>query len=315
MGGLITLNHHEDVHGLFQRGVQLMSITKSAAFLLAWPLLVVSLIYGAIVLYPKATARPNLAPEDSHGLLNQSRNLLSDHKYDQALLPSQKLYEANPGNPVYIEQMAEIYDLLHRYKEETEFWERFRQYAPQPNAACPKIGQAYQKQGLSKKAISAFQWCLSLNPTNPDSIFNLALSFERDSQFDRAAEWYERGSTLAPDYADLQIGLARVQTHLGKFSEAEKTAGKVLERAPANTDALFALGMAYYRGGDLVQARTYFERGVKGADSNPDFHLFLGQLAEKERKITEAIVHYDRAVELKPDSQDIRKHRDELKAM
>ena len=238
-------------------------------------------------------------------MLAQSKALLKDHKYQEALLPMQKLYQAYPDNHIYIEQMAQLYDEMHRYKEEAAFWEQFRQHAPRPITACPEIGQAYQKQGLTKEAIAAFGWCLSLDSTNTDSIFSLAHALERDAQFERAADLYGRGLRISPGYTDLRIGLARTQIHLDKIALAEETVGSVLKQAPQNTDALFVLGLAYYRDGDLVKARQYFEKGVKLADGNTDFHLFLGKIAEKEKKIPESIEHYARVAEL---NREVEEH-------
>jgi tetratricopeptide (TPR) repeat protein len=290
-----------------------MPITRATVFRIALPLLVLGVAYLAIKQYPRGAGRARLTPEESSALLDESKGLLKEHKYAEALAPSQKLYEAYPDNHIYIEQMADIYDQLHRYKEEAEFWERYRQHAPQPITACPRIGQAYQKQGMPKEAIFAFEWCLSLDPNNADFIFSLAHSLERNAEFERAAEVYARGIAISPDYSDLRIGLARAQIHLDKISQAEETALQVLKQTPDNTDALFVLGFAYYRGGDLVQARQYLEKGVKRAEGNTDFYVLLGQIAEKEKKLPEAIGYYDKAVELSPGDQEIRAHRDDLK--
>jgi len=277
---------------------------------------VVSVFSWAIFFYPKPeNKRPKLSPEESRQLLDQSKMLLKDHKYQEALLPTQKLYQAYPDDHIYIEQMAEIYDQMHQYKDEAEYWEKYRQHAPRPIAACPQIGMAYQKEGLSKEALAAFEWCLSLDPANSDSIYNLAHALERDGQYDRAAELYQRGLQLSPNYTDLQVGLARAQIHQDKLALAEESASNVLKQSPENTDALFVLGMAYYRGGDLVKARLNLEKGVKKADEDTDFHLLLGKIAEKEKKIPEAIEHYTRAAELSPNNKEIRAQLDELKAM
>jgi tetratricopeptide (TPR) repeat protein len=290
-----------------------LPISKTTVIRLVLAVLILGLFYGALFYVPKTTKKPELAPAESQSLLNLSKDLLKDRKYQEALVPAQKLYEAYPDNHIYIEQMADIYDQLHRYKEEAEFWERYRQHAPLPITACPEIGQAYQKAGMAKEAIAAFEWCLSLDTANTDSIFSLAHSLERNGEFDRAAEIYSRGLRISPDNSDLLIGLARVQIHLDKISQAEETAIRVLKKMPDNTDALFVLGMAYYWDGDLVHAREYLENGVKKAAGNSDFYILLGKIAEKEKKIPEAIQYYDKAVELNPEDREIRAHRDDLK--
>ncbi len=79
-------------------------------------------------------------------------------------------------------------------------------------------------------------------------------------------------------------------------------------------DALYALGMIYFREDDLAKARQYFEKGVTQAEGNVEFHIVLAEVAEKEKNISDAIVHYNRAVQLSPEDRGLRARRDLLVA-
>ena len=290
-----------------------MRITRPAILKAALAILVLGLFYWGLFILPKTGERPVLTAEESRKLLEQSKSLLRARKFDEALVPTEKLYKAYPDDHIYIEQMADIYRATMRYGEESAMWEQFRQHAPRPITACPMIGQAYQNQGLLKEALAAYEWCLSLDPENTDSIFHLAHALERAGEWDRAAELYQRGLKISPEYADLRIGLARVLLHLDQPAQAKEEAASVVAISPDNSDALFALGMAYYQEGDYLQARQNLEKGVQISEGNVDFHVALGKLAEKENKSSEALRHYDRAVELSPENDEIRGLRDDLK--
>ena len=223
-----------------------MPIPQKSILKITLTVVVLGLFYVALFMLPKGTRRTNSTPDESRALLEKSKTLLKSDKYEEALAPAQKLYQAQPANPIYIEQVAVIYDRLHRYEEEAGLWEQYRQHASRPITACPQIGQAYQKQGKLKEAIAAYEWCLSLSPDDTDQVFNLAHALERTGEWDRSAELYRKGLKISPDNGDLRIGLARVLIHLDQPAQAREEAAKVLEKSPDNSDALFALGMAYY---------------------------------------------------------------------
>lgn len=288
------------------------ALPGSAIFRIALPVLILGLFYWALFLSPGGARGASLTPEEARVLVSRSEKLLRQDKYEEALGPVLKLYHAYPDSHIYAGQAARIFHKLHRYREEAELWEEFRENAPRPEEACPQIGQAYEKQGLSKEALSAYEWCLAEEPNNTDAIFYLAHALERDGQFDRAGELYRRGLSLSPTYGDLRVGLARVLLRQGRPAEAKEAVSQVLQRRPEDSDALYVLGMIYFRLENLRQARQYLEKGVRQADGNPDFHIALAQVAERENNISDAILHYNRALELSPDNKGLRARRDAL---
>jgi tetratricopeptide (TPR) repeat protein len=223
------------------------------------------------------------------------------------------LHEVYPGNHIYIEMAAQIYDHLGSYDKEAEFWEEYLNRAPTPVTACPMIGQAYWKQGNQKEAIAAFERCLAYDPDNSDSIFFLAHALETSGQSERARELYERGAKIAPTYTDLQLGRARFLLRHGGNVEALNIALTTLEKNPENTDALLVAGLACTQEKQRSRARDYLNRGVKLSDGDTDFHFALARLDEQEKNFGDAIVEYERILKLHPDDSVARSRRDALK--
>jgi tetratricopeptide (TPR) repeat protein len=292
----------------------LAALPASPVFRTVAPLLILGLFYWALFQSPGSLRGASLTPEEARALLAQSKQLMRDQKYEEALGPVLKLYGAYPDNHIYVDQAAQIFHKLHRYKKEVDLWEEYRITAPRPEEACPHLGQAYEQLGLPQEAISAYEWCLSLQPDNGDSIFYLAHALEREGQFERAGELYRRGLASNPKYGDLAIGLARVLLRQNRSAEAKTLVSDVLQRQPENTDALYVIGTIYFREGDLTHARQYFEKGIMQSDDNVDFHLALARLAEKEDNVADAIVQYNRVVELDPEDKGVRAKRDALVA-
>ena len=253
-----------------------------------------------------------LTPEESRQLLEQSTVLRRQAKYEEALVPILRLHRAYPENQIYIDHLATLYGQLGRHKDEAEYWEKYLQRAPVPVEACPQIGKAYEKQGLARKAIDAYERCLAIEPENTDSIFFLAHALEMAKQFDRAAELYAGGATLAPEYHDMRVGLARVRLHQGRYDQARAAAGEVLEHSPNNVDAMLVLGLANWREGHRLEAKQFLERGVKLSQGYSDFYVALGGIAEQENNVQQAIQAYNRVLALEPGNQEIARRRDAL---
>lgn len=291
-----------------------MQSKRTTLLAIGLPLLVAAVYLGFLYKpWAHAPSPPKrLTPEESATMWDECKSLFRQGKYQDALADALRLHETYPGNHIYIEMVADIYDRLGRYSEEAEYWEQYFDRAPNPVTACPQIGQAYWKQGKEKEALSAFERCLARDPENSDSIFFLAHALELAGQTDRAGELYQRGLKIAPEYTDIQLGLARIYLRQDKVVQAKDLALRALRKSPENVDALLVAGLVYSRTGDLPKAKQYLEQGVKLADGYLDFHFALARIAEEENNFAEAIRQYDRILKDKPDNQTARSRREAL---
>ena len=286
------------------------------------PLLAIGLPLALFVFYLFVTYNPwsreaeasaGMSAEESGRLREQCSSLMGAGKYQDALPCVLKLHDAYPGNHTYIEMAAQVYDHLGNYDREAGFWEEYLDRAPIPVTACPRIGQAYWKQGKQKEAIAAFERCLAYESNNSDSIFFLAHALEMSGQPERAGELYERGAKIAPTYTDLQLGRARFLLRHNSNAEALSIALATLAENPKNTDALLVAGIACAQEKQPSRARDFLDRGVKLSDGDSDFHFALARLDEQEKNFGDALVEYERILKLHPDDSVARSRRDALK--
>jgi tetratricopeptide (TPR) repeat protein len=261
-----------------------MSSTPSFATRVGLPSLALLIFYWALLVpfgsrFKHGSAR---TPEQMRRLIEQTQSLMSAGKFTLALEPALALAAADPESHVYLRHLAQIYHGLERWPDEAHAWEQFQEHAPLPVEACPQIGIAYLKQSRIDEASRAFQHCYDLDNENADSIFYLALSFERKGDLQRAAEFYQHGLKINPDYADLQVGLARTQLQMGRPEQARRGIEKVLEQEPSNVDALLVAGLASWRSGDRRAARGYLEKGSRLSPGYADFRTALESMAREE---------------------------------
>ena len=257
-----------------------------------------------------------LTPEESQRIAVQSKSLTDQGRYRDALEPTLTLYTSYPGNHIYIARLAEIYDHLGQYDQESAYWEKYLDHAPTPIEACPQIGQSYWKQGekFQKQAIAAYQRCLAIDPKNTDSIFYLAHALEMSGEWAQAADLYRKGIALSPAYTDLKLGLARCWVRLDKPADAKKLADKILAKQPNNAEALLVLGMVYLHQENYVDARKMLARGAQLSDTDADFHILLARVAEHMNDDSEALRQYTRIAQLRPNDERARSRRDALLA-
>jgi len=255
-----------------------MPDTTSFAKRVGLPSLALPVFYWAMFVPPGSgsgvgASGPNL--EQLRVMKIDSESLIRAGKFQQALEPALKLTAAEPGNHAYLRNLAQVYNGLGRFADEARTWELFEESAPVPIEACPQIGIAYLKQTRAEEALRALERCYELDKDNADSIFYLALIWERKGNPTRAAELYRKGLLVAPEYVELQLGLARTDLHLGKSKEARQAAEQVLVREPSNVDALLVAGLASWRTGDRKIARDYLEKGSRLVPGDADFRVAL----------------------------------------
>ncbi len=257
----------------------------------AFPAAVLYLFYWALILNPWVDESADASTRSTNGitveaarvLIDQSKKLMLEKKYDQALPHMLRLQQAFPENHIYIQDLANIYQALGRYGDEAQMWETVPAVRPLPGEGCPQIGIAYQKQSRPLDAEKAFERCYIIEP-NSDNILFYAHALEMKGDYRKAASLYGQGVKRSPDYSDMSLGLARVQMFQEQLGPAKQRVLAVLKRSPDYVDALLLAGMICTRQGEFVEARKYLQHGIKLSPSYRDLRLAMGQLARAERE-------------------------------
>jgi len=117
--------------------------------------------------------------------------------------------------------------------------------------------------------------------TNPYAFFFLGVALFETGEIEAARDAYRACLKIAPLHLGARVSLSHVLRQLGDLREAIKEGSLALSQAPADADALYAVGMAYYARGDLAAAKKYF---LAFLDAKPEFEIatevraLLGQI-------------------------------------
>ncbi len=105
---------------------------------------------------------------------------------------------------------------------------------------------------------------------------------------------------------NMQFHLGLSVLHYGSPSEAAKIFEGLLSRYPEEKLYGFPLAQAYFKGGNLPQARAILERFLNLNENSPAMELTLGSLLQAEGKTEEALVHLQKAEKLAPDMPQLQ---------
>src|SRR5690606_11315054 len=109
------------------------------------------------------------------------------------------------------------------------------------------------------EALKELREVLVKDATNGYAYFFLGQALYEVGEIEPARDAYRAAVTCAPDHLGAHVALCHVLRKLGEHREAIKEGLIALEKAPADADALYAAGMAYYAHGDELSARRYLQ--------------------------------------------------------
>jgi tetratricopeptide (TPR) repeat protein len=115
----------------------------------------------------------------------------------------------------------------------------------------------------------------------------------------------ERISQIAPASADLHNRLGAVQAESGDYTGAIKNLEKAIALQPGSYEFRYNLGLAYHRNSDPAHALGVLEP-IRQQRDNPEIENLLGEVYEKKGQYLEAVRAFQRGAELEPANEGYR---------
>lgn len=184
------------------------------------------------------------------------------------------------------------------------------------------------------EAVKPLRRAVALDPNNPDSLYDLAVTLAKTGadaeasallnqgrrrfpkvakihaasgmmlyaagQNDQAVQAYEEAVRLEPDAADLFAALGDAYDATGKLAKAEGAYARSLRIEPANVECQVKYGRNQIKLQNAGKAEAAFRRALALDAHNADAHFELGKLANASANTAEAISHFEQAVVANP---------------
>jgi tetratricopeptide (TPR) repeat protein len=139
--------------------------------------------------------------------------------------------ERDPADAAHWEAVEEVTELLHE--------ERFRE------------------------ALELLHEIVKKDPSNPYGFFFTGQALYEVGELEPARDAYRAALRLAPRHLGARVALSHVLRKTGELRDAVKEGMVALELAPHDSDALYAVGLAYLAKGEKAAARRYLEAFLK----------------------------------------------------
>src|SRR5215475_10761523 len=110
----------------------------------------------------------------------------------------------------------------------------------------------------------------------PDQIMTNAIQAQQRGDYQSAIEAYRAVLKLRPENVEAKVNLGAALAHVGKFDEAILMYQSALPSLSVKNPVLLNLGLAYYKKGDLVNARRQFESLHQLEPANVQVAILLG---------------------------------------
>lgn len=132
------------------------------------------------------------------------------------------------------------------------------------------------------------------------------LQFLQTENFDAAVGKFSKILQVEPDNYQARLGLAIALTGKDKFPEASREIAKLLSKSPEDKKLLEMAAQSFWQQKRFAEVETVLNRRLNLGDQTAELWAFYGDALEARKKPSEAVAAYQKAVELKPDSTDLR---------
>jgi tetratricopeptide (TPR) repeat protein len=147
---------------------------------------------------------------------------------------------------------------------------------------------------------------IQLDPMNVKLLRQLAVSYYEEKSYAKATPVFEQLAKLDPRNPDSLYLLGKSYEQLKLYPQALATLQRVLQIQPDNSEAIGLVGGIFYAQEDWVRSAQALDRFLSLKPRDALGHFVLATCLDKLGNAKEALVHYNKFLELDDGSSDPR---------
>ena len=159
-------------------------------------------------------------------------------------------------------------------------------------------------QGEAQEAMSVLQELGREAPRSATVQQYLGVALARVNRLPEALAALKEARTLDPESSDIRTNLAQVYLLQGSVYPAITEGEAAIQFNARNVPALRVLGEAHLLAGDTKRALAIFQELITAFPDDPSIHQRLGVIARIQQRATEAVAHFEQALEKNPQFTD-----------
>ncbi len=174
-----------------------------------------------------------------------------------------------------------------------EWFDRVSDIEPMNVAVSVHRIEALTELGRNEEAEEAFYLAQQIEPEHAELYAAMADSLLASGHTERAVWCLREAAKLDPELPRVQARLAKAYAASGRMERARQLYLRELRMDPGDIDTLLDMGELLLDMHRHTEAGEKFRRVLELESDQPDAHFLLGELAELEGRIPDAMVHYD----------------------
>ncbi len=226
---------------------------------------------------------------------------LENKQYDNAIGVLKKIILIEPENETYWFWIGKAYYLKGKFwaKEAIEALKK----APTVKNSYYYLGKAYLDQGNTKESINAFERAIEKDDKNsliPNELGNI---FYKQSDCEKAVEWYKKACEIDPNNKDYQRNLERAYRCLEARTPKPGGEQTVAEDTPIslNNEAIKAGRESYWD-----SAQDFIEKAIKMKPDSGILYNNMGIINFSKNITDEALANFLMADSLDPNNAEVQ---------
>lgn len=248
-----------------------------------------------------------LYPDNIQANLNKAQSLAKLGDTKAALDIYKKILAKEPNNEIAKNEMIAT---LKASMSPTQFIEHIKKNNPQ-NAAeiLYDFALDLHKQNKLSESISMYNEVIKLIPNNPEVYINLAIAQGQTKSYDEAIATLNNANAKFPNNAQVSdaiksinaqstdIKLQRAASYFNNddFKNAIK---EYLTIDPPTSDTMLGIASAYQNLGEIDNAIIYYEKALELSPTNSDIAYYIAALYTEKEDYTNAKNYVDKSLTL-----------------
>lgn len=180
--------------------------------------------------------------------------------------------------------------------------------------AWSRLAEALIRQGKHEELSTVIEKILQLDPQVPAFYLGPGMAALRCEEWNVAETFFRKAIGVDPDHARAHQHLGHSLLNQHRIDEAVKVLRDAVGLNPQMSKAFYLLGKALLEKSDLRGAELALRESVRIKRDFAESHICLGATLERRGRSGEAVVEYEAALALKPDSVEAKDRLESINA-
>jgi tetratricopeptide (TPR) repeat protein len=245
---------------------------------------------------------------DAERRVERAQELFERRQWKEALSELRAATDINPYNGAWFFNIGLVLDEMGRLDEAVQAYRQAVSIDPNDIAALNHLGQDLYRTSRLKESLRTFERIEVIDPSYEPSYCPRILAYAELGDHDKAEEMFYSGRLYREHCPHCYDHMGWSLFARGLWDKAIFCWLRALDMPDASPDLHPRIAQAFWRKGQLEQARRHFLSDLRRNPGRTSTLISLGDLLEHMGRFDEAGEKFRRAIELAPDDPAVLYH-------